>query len=454
VIAVSGGFRMRVSGWRVAFTSPFRLMMWAIGASLARHLVSPERPIYRDLPARFAGWWRTPAARSARGVFVGTRPAVLFVGYIAVFAVGYRQGGVPFKVFDNEFGNLQARWDTGWYLTIAIDGYRYDDKHPEGQQNIVFFPAFPIAMRLVARLLGGSLAAFMLGGTFVSLAAFFGALVYLFHLAREMLGEDEKARASTWFLAAFPFALFYSAMYAESLFLLGAVGAFYHARRRELWRAGAWGLLVGLTRPNGCFLSVPLAILALAPWLPTWLAGGRREEARRAGASRTERLFPALLAVAMPGVGALIYTAFIWQLTGRPLAWIEGHAAWGRDYNGLSILVEQRYEWLTQSGLYAYTANMAGDLLNVVPAVFVLVTAWPVWRRLGLAYAAFILINTLPPLAAGGFLSAGRFSSVMFPAFLWLGTAVAPRHRPAWIGSFMALQAFNAVLFYTWRPLY
>jgi hypothetical protein len=60
----------------------------------------------------------------------------------------------------------------------------------------------------------------------------------------------------------------------------------------------------------------------------------------------------------------------------------------------------------------------------------------------------------LPPLAAGGFLSAGRFSSVMFPVFLWLAAAIPARHRPAWLVTFAALQAFNAVLFYTWRPLY
>jgi len=160
------------------------------------------------------------------------------------------------------------------------------------------------------------------------------------------------------------------------------------------------------------------------------------------------------VAVAAPGVGVLLYSAFIWQLTGHPLAWAQGQLAWGRQYNGLAVLVAQRYEWLSQGGLYTYTANFPGNLLNVLGAVFVLGTAWPVARRLGLAYAVFILINILPPLAAGGFLSAGRFASVMFPSFIWLGGTVPARHRPAWIASFMAVQAFNAALFYTWRPLY
>jgi hypothetical protein len=51
-------------------------------------------------------------------------------------------------------------------------------------------------------------------------------------------------------------------------------------------------------------------------------------------------------------------------------------------------------------------------------------------------------------------LSAGRFASVIFPAFVWFASAVPARHRPAWRASFMAVQALNAILFYTWRPLY
>ena len=85
--------------------------------------------------------------------------------------------------------------------------------------------------------------------------------------------------------------------------------------------------------------------------------------------------------------------------------------------------------------------------------LFVLIPAWPVARRLGLAYAIFMLVNILPPLAAGGLLSAGRFSSVLFPAFIWLASVIADRHRSAWLTSFMALQALNAILFYTWREM-
>src|ERR1019366_2709498 len=116
---------------------------------------------------------------------------------------------------------------------IATGGYSYQPAAgPELQQNIVFFPALPLTMRVVALLFGGSKGSYVLAGTLVSLGAFFGALVYVYLLARDDLSDDES-RAALWLLAAFPFALFFGAIYTESLFLLGAAGAFYHLGRGQ-----------------------------------------------------------------------------------------------------------------------------------------------------------------------------------------------------------------------------
>ena len=101
-----------------------------------------------------------------------------------------------------------------------------------------------------------------------------------------------------------------------------------------------------------------------------------------------------------------------------------------------------------------YLGHEPYDFLNAIAVVFVLAAVWPLARRFSLAYAAFILINILPPLSAGGLMSAGRFSAVMFPAFLWFVSAVPAAHRMGWIAAFAALEAFNAALFYTWRPLF
>ena len=290
--------------------------------------------------------------------FIGTRPAIFFVGYLAVIVIGYapgvgpRPGEPPYRDYDNELLNLPNRWDAGWYLQIANPnwGYTYDDRGGAGvQQNIVFWPAYPLTVRVAALLLGNSKGSFLLAGTLVSLIAFLCGLVYLYALARDHLSEEQSSIA-LWLFAAYPFAFFYGAVYTESLFLLSAAGAFYHLKHREPWRAGLWGLVAGLTRANGCLLCVPLALVAISPWLPAGIVRAHASTANDRLEGRSAALIPKLAVAAMPCVGTLIYSAFVWTLTGNPLSWVAGHAAWGRQYTGLTSLVTDRYTFIANAG--------------------------------------------------------------------------------------------------------
>lgn len=456
VVFMYGGFRDRVLGVRIALTSPWRMVVWALVIGVARHYFAPQRPLWADMPMRLRTAARSHDWRTAFTACVGTRAAILFVGYLAIFLIGYAPRQPGWRVSNNEFLNLQARWDAGWYYGIATEGYYFSYGMQErGEQlNVVFFPAFPLLMRLAGKLLGGAPASMFIGGTIVAWGTFVIALWYLFRFARDLLGDEAQAGTTVWLVATYPFAVWFGAVYTESLYLLGAVATLFHFRRGELWKAGAWGLLVGLTRPNGCFLSIPLAVMAVSPWLPGWLSGGRVLAGDVVDHAARRKFIPALAAASLPGIGVLIYSAYVWTLSGDPLSWAEGHAAWGRSYQGLSILVAERYKFLTSAGVYGYTSQAADDVLQVAGILFVLVPVWPVLRRFGLAYALFILINILPPLAAGGVLSAGRFSSVLFPAFLWVASVMRDEHKPAVFGSFMAVQALNAVLFYTWREMF
>jgi len=434
-VAVSGGSRAHFGGWHISLTSFQRPLLAALVIAGVRHLASRRCPIHEHVLARVQAWSRSTALRTAIAVSAGTRPAMFFAGFMAVVLFGYAKGAAPWRDFDNELLNLPLRWDAGWYLQIAVHEYSFVHQvGPDVQQNIVFFPAYPMAVRALTLMLGEPKLAYVASGTIISLVAFLFALTYLFLLARDDLDAD-RAAAAVWMLGAYPFAIFYGAIYTESLFLLGSLGAFYHFRRVEYVRAGLWGLVVGLTRPNGLLLCLPLALLAV---------------------SRAHRrnLFTALTAAAMCGIGTLIYSAFVWNLTGDPLTWAAGHAAWGRHYQGVVHLVTDRYDVIRQAGLYSYAVKSPYDLLNALGAIFVLAAAVPVWRRFGLPFAVFIVVNMLPQLATGGLLSAGRFSAVLFPAFIWLASIVRPEHRSAWIASFAALQALNAALFYTWHPLY
>jgi hypothetical protein len=286
-------------------------------------------------------------------------------------------------------------------------------------------------------------------GVAISIVAFYFALVYFLRLARSELGDDDQAVAAMMLIAAYPFAVFFSAAYTEALFLLTLVGAVYHFRHDQLWRSACWGFLCGLTRPPGCFLSVVLGLMALAPmWdRSRWRVIVPPPIGWRAIGAR-------LLAASAPGLGMLAFSAFIYRLTGNPFQWTMQNAAWGRVYRRLDSIVLDRIDFIATNGFYAYASQQATDLFYSLAVILCLAAVWPVYRRFGLPYAVFIILNLLPPMSAGGMLSMGRVTSVLFPVFLWLGAAVPAHQRTAWIVGFAMLQGLVAVMFFTWRPLY
>ena len=451
-ILLFGGFRIWLFETRLSVTAWWRPALVALLLVALRHTVIRRAPLPGQVVASVGRWWRSPETQAVLPIHLATRLGVLAVGFLSVVLVGFPFSGEqspPIQIYGNALLDLPARWDTGWYLTIANEGYSYSAANPNAQQNIAFFPAFPLIVRYLSVIFGRQP---LWTGVAVSLVAFFWALVYFLRLARTHLQDEEQAVTAVLLLAAYPFALFFSAAYTEALFLLTLVGAVYHFRRDELWQAAGWGLLAGLTRPNGAFLSVVLGLMMLETFLRDW----RQTPAERdAGPPfRWGAHLDRLATASAPGIGMLVYSTFILFLTGHPFQWTAQNAAWGRVYRGLDTLVTDRVGFVTQHGAYAYMSSQALDVFYLLSVLFILGAVWPVYRRFGLPYAVLLIINLLPPMAAGGLLSIGRVTSVLFPAFLWLGSVIPPRHRGAWVAVFACLQGFAAVLFFTWRPLY
>ena len=440
-IFLTGGFREWMPWGRVSMTSPVRPLIVGVIVLVVRHWLQPRPSLVTRVTAFFSRVRRAPGIPDALAIGLTTRAAVLLVGILAVALIGFRaEAGPPWRVHENEFLNLPARWDVGWYIGIAAEGYRWQPARITIQQNIAFFPAFPMAMRYVSLFLGREL---LWTGVLISWVCFLWALVYLHRFTRERFGED-SSRAAITLLACYPFALFYSTAYTEALFLLCLVGACYHFEREQLWKAGAWGLLAGLSRPNGCLLSVVLAVLAVRPLWPLRvgaLAAGWRQMVPRIGVA------------ALPGIGMLMYSAFIYSLTGNPLQWTTQNAAWGRVYRGIDSLIADNAGVINQA-IYTFAAEATVDVLQLAAVVFMFVSVWPVFRRLGLAYAVMILVNIVPPLLLGGLMSMGRVTAVLFPAFVWLGASLPASHRTAWYIAFAMVQAICAAAFFTWRPLF
>ncbi len=452
-VIITGGFREWMPWGRVSVTSWVRPLVIALVILGARHWLQPRPTIVDRIRQWSASLVRHDAAHAVLPLFIATRAGVLLVGFLAVAFFGYRADvPVPWRIYENEFLNLPGRWDTGWYIGIALDGYHWVPARSGIQQNIAFFPLYPMLMRYCSLLLGREL---LWTGVLISWVSFLGALIYLYRFARERFGAD-AAQAAAALLACYPFALYFSTAYTESLFLLTIVGACYHFERNELWKAGVWGLLAGLARPNGCLLSVVLGLIALRPSFAAPV-GLRTLLPSMASALRNiswARAADRIAVAALPGIGMIAYSTYIYFLTGHPLQWASQNAAWGRVYRGLDLLFSEQAQIISDDGLYSYASTRTVDSLHLMALVFVTATLWPVGRRLGLPYAVMLAVNVVPPLLMGGLISIGRVTAVLFPAFVWLGFAIPPSHRAAWIAVFAMLQAVCAAVFFTWRPLF
>ena len=425
------------------------LVYAAVGLIALRQIAFP-RP---STAKRFADAWRRVTDRPHFGpavrVFLGTRVLVLAVAVFSVAAFGLHKPAVVLN--RDPVTNLPMRFDAGWYGGIATHGYDRDINF-ERQRNFAFFPAMPLLMRAIGPIFGstgGGLPAerrmvrTLWAGVAVSLAAFLLALYYFVKLAAQLVGSD-RAMDATVLLAAYPFACFFNAPYTESLFLLASVAAAYHFGRAEWAYAAGWGLLAGLTRPNGFFLSVPLGVLALQQHL----------SARTAGTSRDwSTMVKALATAAMPVAGMLAFTTYLYFLIGVWFAWSRSHQAWGRSFSGLEPLLEG-YWRLQREGLVGVALASPFDMLNALAAAFALLMIWPVARRLGAAWALYIVVIVVPPIFAGGALSLGRMTSTLFPMFLALAAILPSRSVPAWAVAFAILQGLCTALFFTWRELF
>jgi hypothetical protein len=445
-----GGFAIYFSLNPVRVHSSGRILFIAASLIAIRHVIHPSTPLH----ARLLGWIRTSGGRPAENAAIlglSSRLAVLFVAYMAVVTIGVNAVTTGFELSPDKLSNLPARFDAGWYGGIALDGYSFGGSFKR-QENIAFFPAFPMLMRAAGYPIGAfgpglprdrRMVRLLWGGVLISLIAFAWASAYLWRLARDIIGEA-RATDAVALLAAYPFSLFFSTAYTESVFLLGAVAAVYHFRRDEWLKAGAWGALVGLTRPNGCFLSAVLAAL---------VAERLWRERQTPPVSRSS-LVTSLASAAMPGIGMLAYSAYVYRLTGSLFGWARLHeAAWGRAYEGLAP-VQRAYGWITDEGLFHVIEGVPFDTLNSLGLIFALLMLWPILRRLGPALALFVLINVVPPMLAGGVLSLGRLSSTLFPAFIALAAISSPRVTTALITAFALGQGLATAIFFTWRPLF
>ena len=198
--------------------------------------------------------WRGPLLAAG---LAATVAAVLFV--VSGLAVALLPWSGQPHVFPPFTGHRLvegwAQWDSGWYYRIARDGYSY----VEGQQStVVFFPVYPLLMRVTAGAVGST----YLAGILVTAAAGVASAALFFTWVRERLSPG-AARAALLLFVLYPYAFFmFGAVYADAVFILAVIGAFVLLEHDHPWLAGLVGAVATASRPMGAVLVIGLVVRA------------------------------------------------------------------------------------------------------------------------------------------------------------------------------------------------
>lgn len=292
-----------------------------------------------------------------------------------------------------------SRWDTGFYVSIAEEGYKYEGVP---LPSVAFFPLLPLIMRAVMSLRVDAIVA----GVFITNTALLVATMLFYRLVSLEWGTEVADRA-IWYFLIFPTSFFGSAIYSEALFLLCAIGSLYSARRGYWEIAGILGFFAALSR----LLGILVAPLLLVEWFLQY---------QKPLISK-----PKLWALLAPGLvpfGTIAYMAYLWRAFGDPLAFTHASAAWGRMASSPWIMLQELLSrpemgWgKALAGGFIHLDNWM-DFLFVVSFLFM---GFVLFLQKRWSEGLFVTLGALIPLFSGLLMSQRRYMWVLFPAFILL----------------------------------
>jgi len=332
---------------------------------------------------------------------------------------------VPPGIFQihHEFLHWLARWDAGWYLSIATEGYKY---HPHTQSGVAFFPLYPALIHLLSFVVPN----FYVAGYLLSNGCLFGCTLILWKLVASENTNQAIADRAVLFLLACPVTVFYSSIYTESLFLFLVLAAAFFSKERRWLAAGACGYFAGLTRSPGFLVAILIAVEFATCFLSA--RGGKNP------ITRTEAL-RALVAMALPATGILTYAIYLHFKFDDMLAFLHAQANWDRRltapwnlYDIVSHSDPHTKVWSSWALFFCFTLTLLGFCY-----------------RLRLSYLAITIAFLLLYCSTSTLESTPRLLSAVFPFYI-IEAEIATRWPRLKYGLFIAsvlLAIISIVLF-------
>jgi hypothetical protein len=312
-----------------------------------------------------------------------------------------------------------ARWDSGFYITIASSGY-------VTSRLFAFRPLYPLILKALTLPFGPapSFDDMTLVGFAWNIVMLTVLGIYLFKLTTRLLGED-TARRSVVLLAIYPSTVFLSAIYPETTYLLLVVLTFYFIEEEKLVAAGALSFLASIMRPEGFLLFIPFAAKAFL----------NRE---------SESVAKYIVASAPSLLGAAVFLLYSGFVTGNFLVPLQAEST------SSSIKLSSV---ITSGVLPKFGAIGWFNILIMAMACVFLILAWSSSndiRKNALPYLLWATGTALTFILAGDIISWSRFSLTLVPV-LWGGAYLARIRKNAYrltlLIYFLSMVAASALFF-------
>ncbi len=358
----------------------------------------PYGNILAEFVARFSGAKVTRAAAVARMVALafGFHTALILGAMVLSDSIPCRAAAGfvnPAVTGVLPFIAKLIRWDAHWYTYIAEYGYT--------SQNIVFFPAIIMLIKMLAWLGADYITAgFFLCNLFTLISYYMMAKIFLLDFS-----VTETKRALLVY-AVIPTTFFLNSVYTEPLFLVFSLACLYWLRAGGFWRAGMFAALAAVTRNLGIALVLVLFL----------------EYAKYYRAVRKFKL--SLLSIVLPVMAVAVFVIYNKFMFGDALAFIHSQQLWGRrvGFPWDNIWHNLR---LLQAGVPLTEAGMYLDMVLVVLTLTALLAVsllpryripWP-YIITGWLWFLVPLFSTSPiyPLY-----SMARFVLIVLPLYLFV----------------------------------
>jgi hypothetical protein len=322
----------------------------------------------------------------------------MYVGLVLFAQMGAKPQPAPFA--DNLFLFSLAKWDTGHYSQIVLDGYKDFGR-------TAFFPLHPFLGMVTNIFVQDPILSLIINANLFFLIA----MIILHQVVKIRFGDESLADRSVFYLSIFPTSFFFSCGLSESAILLMSLLAFYFTEKGKWLWAGFFGILTTLTRSAGFLIMIPLVLIYLSKI---------KFDLKKVGASILPLLF-------IPG-GLLLFMGLLTLYGHSPLSFITaGQQAWPRFF---ALPWWDLFRSIGNLSTYSFDMFLAGNfpvrLLSGIflVSVFLILSVIAIFKT-DPAYGTYALLSIIfflcNPAKEWQLYGDMRYLAVLFPVFILLG---------------------------------